>query len=166
MSTQYGYMQHEACTLFGIMRLSGAAGVLTSLDFGVEHLGAQSEESWMQQATAWLHAYCAGNNFSGQTTSSPPALQPGGSAFQRKVWAVLQQIPLGETITYAELARRAGSAPRAVGGALRANPLPIFIPCHRVLAAHGLGGYCGASELGRQRKLWLLEHEARMSRRT
>lgn len=83
-----------------------------------------------------------------------------GTAFQQKVWAALQAIPPGETCTYGELARRIGSAPRAVGQACRRNPIPIVIPCHRVVARAGAGGYSGATD-GAELviKRWLLAHE-------
>ena len=83
-----------------------------------------------------------------------------GSAFQQRLWQALRQIPPGETRTYGELAQRLGSSPRAVGNACRANPCPIIIPCHRVVAKQGLGGYAGATAGPRlQIKRWLLRHE-------
>jgi len=84
----------------------------------------------------------------------------GGTPFQRRVWQALQTIAPGRTLTYGELAERLGSSARAVGGACRANPLPIVVPCHRVVARGGLGGFAGASS-GRKTdiKQWLLEHE-------
>jgi methylated-DNA-[protein]-cysteine S-methyltransferase len=66
-----------------------------------------------------------------------------GTAFQRRVWQALCRIPAGQVRTYGELAGELGTAPRAVGGACRANPRPILVPCHRVVAAHGKGGYAG-----------------------
>lgn len=89
------------------------------------------------------------------------ALNLKGTPFQRRVWAALQMLPPGETRSYGELARRLNSAARAVGGACRANPIAIMIPCHRVVAARGLGGFSGATggpEL--LLKQWLLEHES------
>ncbi len=88
-------------------------------------------------------------------------LKPSGTTFQRRVWAGIAAIPLGATQTYGELANILGSSPRAVGNACGANPYPIVIPCHRVVAAGGkLGGFA------RQRggfllevKRWLLAHE-------
>jgi methylated-DNA-[protein]-cysteine S-methyltransferase len=80
------------------------------------------------------------------------------TAFQLRVWQALQQIPYGETRTYAQLAKMIGMprAVRAVGGALHRNPLPIFIPCHRVVPAHGgVGGFAWGAEV----KLWLMERE-------
>jgi len=85
-------------------------------------------------------------------------LAPEGTEFQRTVWAELCRIPLGETITYSDLATRIGrpSATRAVGTANGRNPLGVIIPCHRVVAVSGrLGGYTG----GLDRKRWLLAHE-------
>ncbi len=88
-------------------------------------------------------------------------LQPQGTAYQRRVWSAMQRITPGERMTYGALARRLRSGPRAVGGACRANPIPLVIPCHRVVAARGLGGYCGAPTERMQRvKRWLLAHEA------
>jgi len=88
-------------------------------------------------------------------------LAPTGTPFQRRVWAGISAIGSGETRTYGELAQSIGSGARAVGNACGANPYPIVIPCHRVVAAnHGLGGFA------RQRggflldvKRWLLRHE-------
>ncbi len=88
------------------------------------------------------------------------ALEPDGTVFQRRVWQVLLNIPPGQTRTYGELARELGSSPRAVGGACRRNPIPLLIPCHRVVAANGDGGFAGHTS-GRWMdiKRWLLEHE-------
>jgi len=66
-----------------------------------------------------------------------------GTDFQQRVWAALRAIPAGEVKTYGEVARALGSVARAVGGACRANPLPLVVPCHRVIAAGGLGGFAG-----------------------
>lgn len=83
-----------------------------------------------------------------------------GTAFQQNVWSALRAIPPGEVCTYGELARRIGSAPRAVGQACRRNPVPIFIPCHRVVARKGTGGYSGATDGAELAiKRWLLAHE-------
>jgi methylated-DNA-[protein]-cysteine S-methyltransferase len=86
----------------------------------------------------------------------------GGTAFQRDVWAALRRIPPGSSITYGELARRVGRprAVRAVGGANGANPVSLFVPCHRVVGSDGLCGYGG----GLPRKEWLLAHEETTAR--
>lgn len=84
---------------------------------------------------------------SGQRPASLPPLCLTGTEFQKKVWAALLKIPVGDTTTYGELARKIGhpGAARAVGSACAANPIPLLIPCHRVLVGGGaLGGYsCG-----------------------
>jgi methylated-DNA-[protein]-cysteine S-methyltransferase len=83
-----------------------------------------------------------------------------GTPFQRRVWAEIQRIPVGETITYAELARRVGSGPRAVANACGANALPIVIPCHRVVGTAGVGGFMRGRRMDAlDLKRWLLSHE-------
>ncbi len=82
---------------------------------------------------------------------------PAGTAFQLAVWQQMQAIPYGDTRTYGEIARWLHSAPRAVGTACGRNPIPIVIPCHRVVASAGFGGYSGAG--GVDTKRWLLAHE-------
>lgn len=87
-------------------------------------------------------------------------LAPAGTAFQQRVWAALQAIPIGSVLSYGELAQRLDTAPRAIGGACRSNPIPILIPCHRVVSRQGLGGYAGevkGDPLAIKR--WLLRHE-------
>lgn len=105
-----------------------------------------------------LRAYLADPDFE---FSLP--LEPSGSAFQRRVWRRIAAIPRGRTETYGEVAKAIHSAPRAVGGACGANPFPLVVPCHRVVAAGGgLGGF--ARERGGfllTVKRWLLVHEGR-----
>lgn len=86
---------------------------------------------------------------------------PAGTPFRQRVWAAIAAIPPGATRTYGEIAQDLGSAPRAVGQACGDNPLPLLIPCHRVVAAHGTGGFAHAGEGFHLRvKTWLLAHEA------
>jgi methylated-DNA-[protein]-cysteine S-methyltransferase len=83
-----------------------------------------------------------------------------GTTFQQRVWRAIQAIPVGETVTYAELAHRISSGPRAVANACGANPIPVVIPCHRVVAKSGLGGFMGGREAtSLSIKQWLLAHE-------
>jgi methylated-DNA-[protein]-cysteine S-methyltransferase len=87
---------------------------------------------------------------------------PAGTPFQLRVWRALLAIAPGQPTTYGVLAKALGTAPRAVGQACGANPLPIIIPCHRVLAANGLGGFMHASSgAPLDVKTWLLAHERR-----
>ena len=87
----------------------------------------------------------------------------GGTPFQRRVWEALCRIPTGSTRSYGELARTLDSSARAVGGACRRNPVPIVVPCHRVIAAGGrAGGFMGEREGDALSiKMWLLDHERR-----
>jgi methylated-DNA-[protein]-cysteine S-methyltransferase len=84
---------------------------------------------------------------------------PGGTVFQEKVWKITSRIPYGKTLTYKDIAAKIGNPKlaRAVGNAMRANRLPFLIPCHRVVAQNGLGGYAGKSGIATKRKLLLLE---------
>jgi len=96
--------------------------------------------------------------FEGTRTTFDLPLDGAGSAFERRVWDLLRTIPYGATTSYGTLARRLGDprATRAVGAANGKNPIPIIVPCHRVLGARGeLTGFGG----GLDRKRWLLEHE-------
>jgi len=88
-------------------------------------------------------------------------LAAAGSAFHRRVWEAIAQIPVGESRTYGELARRLHTAPRAVGGACGANPIALVVPCHRVVGTHGsLGGFMGVTAGDPIAiKRWLLIHE-------
>ena len=116
-------------------------------------------EDWQQrkdpfrEAIAQLEAY-----FAGERSRFDLALAPVGTPFQRNVWSLLTAIPYGETVSYGELARRLGrsTASRAVGAANGRNPIPIIIPCHRVIGADGsLTGFGGGLEI--KRRLLALE---------
>jgi methylated-DNA-[protein]-cysteine S-methyltransferase len=144
----------------GTLTLMAQDGALTRLHMHEQRhitkppIGAERDDSAFVDAIDQLTAY-----FAGELTEFDLPLQMSGTDFQQRVWAGLREIPYGETISYADLAREVGSpnAFRAVGSANGRNPLGIIVPCHRVIAADGsLGGYGG----GLQRKVWLLEHEA------
>ena len=111
----------------------------------------------LRAATTQLEEY-----FRGLRTTFDLPLAPTGTPFQRAAWEVLRTIPFGQTMTYGEQAQRLGGAnkARAVGAANGRNPLPIIIPCHRVIGADGsLTGFSA----GVERKAWLLRHEAAIS---
>ena len=112
------------------------------------------DDALFREAADQLRAY-----FAGELTEFDLRLATGGAPFQQRVWAELQKIPYGSTISYGELARRVGNpkASRAVGAANGSNPISIIIPCHRVIGSNGkLTGYGG----GIERKKFLLEFEA------
>jgi methylated-DNA-[protein]-cysteine S-methyltransferase len=117
----------------------------------------ERDDATLAPFVAQLRAY-----FAGDLTDFDLPIELRGTEFQRRVWATLQEIPYGETISYGELARWVGNpkASRAVGLANGRNPVAIVVPCHRVIGADGsLTGYGG----GLERKVWLLEHEGSRS---
>ena len=121
----------------------------------LEHrLPAERSEGDPHRARRALRAYFRGDL---DALDRLPVAVPG-TPFQQKVWAVVRTIPPGQTWTYGEVAKALGkpTATRAVGAANGANPLPLVIPCHRVVGVDGLIGFGG----GLENKRWLLDHEA------
>ena len=140
-------------TPLGEVTISEENGAIVALDWGRGR--DQDATPLLRQARDQLQDY-----FDGKRLSFDLPLAPEGSPFQKRVWTALCAIPAGETRSYADIARAIGSAPRAVGGANGANPIPLFIPCHRVIAADGsLGGYSGGD--GPATKRYLLDLERR-----
>jgi methylated-DNA-[protein]-cysteine S-methyltransferase len=120
----------------------------------IPSLSKQVLQQWREQVTQAVQDYFAGKP--GAFAALPLDLQ--GSPFHLRVWQELRKIPRGETVSYQELARRVGNpqAARAVGQACGKNPIPLIVPCHRVIASNGtLGGFSS----GLPRKRWLLDHE-------
>jgi len=109
----------------------------------------------LREAARQLQAY-----FAGQLHRFDLPLAARGSDFEHRVWDAMSAIPYGETRTYGDLAHATDSGPRAVGGACGKNPIPIVVPCHRVLARGGLGGYSGGT--GLPTKQFLLGLESRL----
>jgi methylated-DNA-[protein]-cysteine S-methyltransferase len=129
---------------------------VTAIDF-IETRPEQAPSTPLAaEAARQLHAYLADPNFA---FSLP--LRPAGTAFQRRVWAQIAAIPNGQTHTYGQLAKNLKNAPRAVGQACGANPYPVVVPCHRVVATGGgLGGFARArGGFLLDVKRWLLKHE-------
>jgi methylated-DNA-[protein]-cysteine S-methyltransferase len=123
-------------------------------------LGFREPKDWTPRALPATVVSQLADYFSGRRKTFDLELAPRGTPFQRAVWSALCAIPYGDTISYAELAHRIGkpAAVRAVGAANGANPIPVIIPCHRVIGSNGsLTGYGG----GIERKQWLLAHEGR-----
>ena len=109
----------------------------------------------LQRAEAQIQEY-----FAGRRRQFDLPLAPAPTAFQARVRSAMQEIPYGQTRSYGELAHAAGGAPRAIGQACGANPLPLVVPCHRVVASGGLGGYSGGEGLATKRLLLALEANA------
>ena len=106
----------------------------------------------LAEAARQLDAY-----FAGKLSRFDLPLRPSGSDFELEVWSAMQEIPYGETRCYGDLATAIHSAPRAVGRACGKNPIPIVIPCHRVLGKAGIGGYSGSGGVDTKRILLSLE---------
>ena len=146
--------QLSLLTNFGDLTISEEGGAIVALDWGRGR--DQQETPLLRRARDQLQAY-----FDGTCLTFDLPLAPHGSDFQKRVWAALCAIPPGETRSYADIARAIGSAPRAVGQANGANPIPIIIPCHRVVAADGsLGGYSGGNGPATKQHLLNLESRA------
>lgn len=135
----------------GDLTLFEADDHLVALEWG--WVEGSSETPLLIEARRQLDEY-----FDGERKVFDLPLAPDGSAFQKKVWSALQSIPYGSAVNYGALAMQIGSAPRAVGGACARNPLPVIVPCHRVLTANGsLGGYSGMDGPDTKRFLLTLE---------
>lgn len=137
-------------TPLGAVTLHERAGFLTALSWGQRADGAE-DSTLLAEAARQLAAYFAGE----RTTFDLPF--DWGSGLQEQVRRAMAAIAFGDTLTYGEIARAVGAPAQAVGQACGANPLPIFIPCHRVLGAKGLGGFSARG--GVETKVWLLRHE-------
>jgi methylated-DNA-[protein]-cysteine S-methyltransferase len=144
---------HEIETPIGTLLLAGDGERLTRIHFQSGPRPLRPPPQWIATAGPFanaieqLKAY-----FAGQCRHFDLPLSPAGTEFQRRVWRALRDIPYGETISYGELARRVGNprASRAVGLANGANPLPIVVPCHRVIGANGtLTGFGGGLPIKR-----------------
>jgi methylated-DNA-[protein]-cysteine S-methyltransferase len=149
----------DVATPVGRLLLAGDDEGLRRISFQNGTHAAEPAEGWQRaeapfrEAIAQLEAY-----FAGQLRRFDLALAPEGTPFQREVWSLLETIPYGETVSYGEMARQLGrsNAQRAVGAANGRNPIPIVIPCHRVIGADGsLTGFGGG--LAIKRTLLMLE---------
>jgi methylated-DNA-[protein]-cysteine S-methyltransferase len=134
----------------GMLTLCEEDGAIVSISWG-EAVGANGSPL-LAEAARQIEAY-----FAGELEDFDLKLRPAGSAFEQRVWTAMQRIPYGKTQGYGELAASIGSAARAVGGACGRNPIPIVIPCHRLLAKAGLGGYSGQGGLATKQTLLSLE---------
>jgi methylated-DNA-[protein]-cysteine S-methyltransferase len=149
----------------GALRLFATPGALTAI-YLENHKRAPTLTASETDTHPVLLAACRQleEYFAGERTSFELPLDPAGTPFQHAVWAALREIPLGDTWSYASLARHIGreGASRAVGSANARNPLSLVVPCHRVVGSNGtLTGYAG----GVPTKQWLLEHERRIRAR-
>ena len=148
-------MPAARCTIespVGPLTITAADGVITAVDF-VAGGGPRPNAGVLAEAARQLTEY-----FAGDRCEFALPLAPSGTPFRLRVWQAMQAIPYGQTRSYGDLARALDSAPRAVGGACGANPIPLVIPCHRVVGAGGaLGGFSGGAGCDTKRQLLALE---------
>jgi methylated-DNA-[protein]-cysteine S-methyltransferase len=141
----------------------GAIGIGVQDDFLVTlqlmpspHTERSSSDPFVQQVVSQLKQYL---HHPHTPLDIPIAIR--GTPFQKRVWKAISAIPAGETLTYSELAEKVSSGPRAVANVCGANHVPLVIPCHRVVAKYGLGGFMQGEKDGLAVKRWLLDHEAK-----
>ena len=139
-----------ANTRFGRLGVESDGDHIVALHWDATPRGAGS--ALLAEAVAQLEAYNAG-----KLEEFDLPLAPAGSDFQKQVYDAMQAIPYGETLTYGEIAKALGVPAQPVGQACGANPIPVIIPCHRVLSKNGIGGFSGAG--GVEGKIALLKHE-------
>ncbi|MEX3314747.1 methylated-DNA--[protein]-cysteine S-methyltransferase [Sulfitobacter sp. PS-8MA] len=142
--------QASLSTPFGDLILTEDGGAIAALGWG--RAARQDRSDLLETALAQLGEYAQGRR-----RSFDLPLRVAGSDFLRAVCRAIAAIPFGETRTYGEIARELGVPAQAVGGACGGNPIPILIPCHRVMGARGLTGFSGAG--GVETKVALLRHE-------
>lgn len=141
---------------FGVLGLRTREDRLIGIDFLPPGWPLRLPDNALaRQAAKQLAAY-----FRDPSTVFDLPLDLDGTPYRQRVWQAIRSIGCGETRTYGELAAGLRSAPRAVGQAVGDNPLPIVVPCHRVVGRHGLGGFAHASNgYSIEIKRWLLRHE-------
>lgn len=148
--------QARLVTPFAVLGIVTAQESLTGIDFlPAETAALEPQNHLAREVCVQLQAYLADPKFRFELP-----LRPLGTSYQNTVWQALLKIPAGQSETYGSLAKQLGSAPRAIGQACGANPIPVIIPCHRVLASKGIGGFMNHGDGSPlQIKRWLLEHE-------
>jgi methylated-DNA-[protein]-cysteine S-methyltransferase len=157
METRIDGFQAKLPTPFAVIGIRTAGEMLTGIEYlprGVATLAPTNRLA--AKACRQIERYLDDPEF---TFDLPYEFE--GTAFQRRVWRVICSIPCGNTLTYLDVARQLKSAPRPVGGACGANRIPLVIPCHRVVASHGIGGFMNArGGAPIDIKRWLLRHES------
>ncbi len=142
--------QRSLHTPIGDITVSEEDGAVVALDWGWGR--DQASTPLLRAAESQLQAY-----FDGTLTAFDLPLAPFGTPYRQRVWKALTDIPYGATRTYGEIAAVAGGSARSVGQANGNNPIPLIIPCHRVVAGSHIGGYSGGD--GLETKRWLLALE-------
>ena len=142
---------------FGVLGIRIEGNCLTGIDFLPGDASLLEPESMLgREVRDQLQAYLSDPGFRFEI---PTRLV--GTPFQMKVWQKIANIPSGKTLRYGDISKSISSSPRAVGQACGSNPIPLVIPCHRVVSAKGMGGFMHKGEgLPLSIKRWLIEHES------
>ena len=150
---------------FGFIRISAVSKQLVGVELlatdekAKAHQATSSGDPVLREAVKQMLHYLA----EPEVGFSLP-LKLSGTPYQRRVWQALREIPVGQAISYGELAHRMKSGAQAVAAACKSNRFPVIIPCHRVISATGLGGYCGQTNGPMlEIKRWLLRHEGSLA---
>nr|WP_114689212.1 methylated-DNA--[protein]-cysteine S-methyltransferase [Polynucleobacter necessarius] len=167
MTSSSAPIRHESASYCVISAPFGRLGILTELVDGslmlskIDYLPVDAKLVTPKNQLAKEVARQCKEYFKDPSWQFDLPIKPVGTEHQKKVWASIQEIPVGKTKTYGELAKKIKSGPRAVGTACGANPYPLIAPCHRVVSAQGIGGFMkeNAPGLYRQIKRCLLKHE-------
>jgi methylated-DNA-[protein]-cysteine S-methyltransferase len=138
----------------------GAVGIFAqnaqvSIEFLTEkHTPKPAENKTVQKIASQIEAY-----FNNEKSDFNLSVVQHGTAYQQRVWQAISAIPRGRVLTYGDIATQIGSGARAVANACGANNLPLLVPCHRVVAKSGIGGFMQGNKDGLKIKKWLLKHE-------
>ncbi|MEQ5871111.1 methylated-DNA--[protein]-cysteine S-methyltransferase [Sagittula sp. NFXS13] len=143
---------HSFASPLGHISVTEDDGAITTLRWASDGSVTTASSAILQEAETQLSAY-----FAGTRTRFDLPLRVVGSEFQRAICDAITAIPFGETRTYGDIARDLAVPAQAVGQGCGSNPIPLLIPCHRVLGRNGLGGFSGSG--GVEAKVWLLRHE-------
>jgi len=158
MQKKQNTKNYDAClkTPFANIGLRFDNGVLVSVDYIKPNLKIKPVSVESRKACQQIKDYCSSKP---SDMSFDLQFNAIGTPFQKKVWKALLKIPAGKVMTYGDLAKRLKTSPRAVGNACRRNPIPVVIPCHRVISKTSLGGYSGSTsgELFKIKE-WLLKN--------
>ncbi|HEX3862166.1 MAG TPA: methylated-DNA--[protein]-cysteine S-methyltransferase [Stellaceae bacterium] len=138
-------------TPVGHLTIDERDGAIVAIRWADDTAGSNGS-ALLNDAVGQLQEY-----FAGRRMRFDLPLAAAGTSFEKRVWAAMSAIPFGETRTYGDLAHDLDSGPRAIGRACGRNPIPIVVPCHRILARHGIGGFSGGTGLPTKELLLSLE---------
>lgn len=140
-------------TSLGCIEITEQSGFIAKVAWSKSQASEQhSESSLLQDAAAQITAY-----FNGELTLFTLPIKAEGTPFQQRIWDEMRKIPYGQVMTYGEVAQKIESHPRAVGSACGKNPIPVIIPCHRIVGQASLGGFSAGDDQETKQQLLKLE---------